>query len=87
MEQTALPMAELRRRAGFSQRELAARIGIHHLTVNALENNPKRIPRPSTMRKVADGIGCEVTDIKEFLRVRRTPRKRHPKTRRTPALV
>jgi transcriptional regulator with XRE-family HTH domain len=72
----AKPLSQLRALAGFNQRDLAAKTGLHHLTINALENNPKRTPHPGTMRRIADALGCDIADIREFARVRRPRRRR-----------
>jgi len=60
-----LPLHILRTRAGLSQRELAAKTGLHHLTINAIENRRQKT-RPSTMRRICDELGCRLEDVEEF---------------------
>lgn len=62
----ALPLSVLRNRAGMTQRELAAEAGLHHLTINGIENQRERQPRPATMRAICQVLGCRPEDVEEF---------------------
>jgi transcriptional regulator with XRE-family HTH domain len=54
----------LRERAALSQKDLAELSGVARATIADLETG-KRPARPSTLRKVAQGLGVEVTDLYE----------------------
>jgi transcriptional regulator with XRE-family HTH domain len=54
----------LRERAALSQKDLAKLSGVARATIADLEAG-KRPARPSTLRKVAQGLGVEVTDLYE----------------------
>ena len=53
---------ELRRRKGWSQRDLANRAGVGQDTISNMELR-RHEPRPSTLRKIAGALGVEVTDL------------------------
>lgn len=61
-----LPLSVLRNRSGMSQRELAAEAGLHHLTINGIENRRERQPRPATMRAICKALGCRPEQVEEF---------------------
>ena len=52
----------LRRRAGLTQRELAARAGLTHSTVAYLETG-KHAALPSTVRKLAAALGVPPDEL------------------------
>jgi transcriptional regulator with XRE-family HTH domain len=62
----------LRERAALSQDDLAELSGVARATIADLEAG-KRPARPSTLRKVAQGLGVEVTDLYEGHEVPKTP--------------
>src|SRR5215203_5774561 len=55
-------LRELRARAALSQEDLAERSDVARATIADLEAG-KRPARPSTLRKLAKGLGVEVTDL------------------------
>jgi transcriptional regulator with XRE-family HTH domain len=63
MQRTPL-LRGLRERAALSQQDLAELSGVSRATISDLEAG-KRPARPSTLRKVAQGLGIEVTDLYE----------------------
>src|SRR5829696_8242 len=71
MQRTPL-LRGLRERAALSQEDLAERSGVARATIADLEAG-KRPARPSTLRKVAQGLGVEVTDLYEGHEVPKTP--------------
>lgn len=71
MQRTPL-LRGLRERAALSQEDLAKLAGVSRATVADLEGR-KRPARPSTLRKVAQGLGVEVTDLYEEHEVPKTP--------------
>jgi transcriptional regulator with XRE-family HTH domain len=54
----------LRRRAGFSQEEVAARAALHRTEIGLLENG-RRLPRLDTILKLSGAIGEEPCDFLE----------------------
>lgn len=58
-----LRVEELRRRRKWSQRELARRAGVRHVTIVALERGAS--PRLDTLAKLADAFGVKVTQLLE----------------------
>ena len=46
---------------GMTQRELAEKLGIHHVSLNAMLRNDNF--KVETLEKFADAIGCEVADF------------------------
>lgn len=59
------PLRRLRRLKGWSLRDLAREAGVSVDTVLDLENRT-RIPRPATMRKIAEALGVEIAAVDEF---------------------
>jgi transcriptional regulator with XRE-family HTH domain len=55
-------LKELRRRRGWSQRELAEESGVGQDTVSGIESG-RHEPRPSTLRKLAAALDVEVADF------------------------
>ena len=55
-------LKSLRRRAGLTERELAARAGLTHSTVAFLETG-KHAALPSTVRKLADALGVPAAEL------------------------
>ena len=58
-------LKEARRRRVLSQRELARRAGVVQRTIVEAEAG-RQVPRPATMRKLAEALGVEVADVDEF---------------------
>jgi transcriptional regulator with XRE-family HTH domain len=56
-------LIKLRRAKGFSQEELAKRIGLSVATVSKLEEGRIGDPRGSTIVKLALGLSCRVDDL------------------------
>ena len=63
--QTRTKLATARRRAGLSQEDLAARAGVHPHTISKIERGLLVVPRPSTCRKLAAALGCQIVDLFE----------------------
>ena len=59
------PLRRLRRLKGWSLRDLAREAGDGVDTVLDLEHRA-RLPRPSTMRKIAAALGVAIAEIDEF---------------------
>lgn len=55
---------ELRRRKGWSQKDLARASGVGQDTISGVESG-RHDPRPSTLRKLAAALGVEVSDFFE----------------------
>ena len=53
---------EIRRRKGWSQKDLAEESGVGQDTISGIESG-RHEPRPSTLRKLADALGVEVADF------------------------
>ena len=53
---------EIRRRKGWSQKELAEESGVGQDTISGIESG-RHEPRPSTLRKLADALNVEVADF------------------------
>lgn len=53
---------KMRQLAGLSQQNLADDTGIHKDSISGIERGHRR-PHPSTLRKLARGLGVEVSDI------------------------
>ena len=62
----------LRKRAGFSQRELAAQAGIDFTYLSKIENGRVDPPGEATLRALASALGAEAEDL--FARARKMPR-------------
>jgi transcriptional regulator with XRE-family HTH domain len=59
-------LREHRRARYLSQQELAARAGVSLATINKAERQERLRWHLSTMRRVADALGVDPTDIAEF---------------------
>ena len=59
------PLRRLRRLKGWSLRDLARESGVAVDTLLDLEHRA-RVPRPSTMRKIAAALGVEIAAVDEF---------------------
>jgi transcriptional regulator with XRE-family HTH domain len=55
-------LKEERRRKGWSQRDLARETGVNADTISGIETGQHE-PRPSTLRRLAEGLGIEVADF------------------------
>jgi transcriptional regulator with XRE-family HTH domain len=53
---------EIRRRKGWSQKDLAEKSGVGQDTISGIESG-RHEPRPSTLRKLADALDVEVADF------------------------
>jgi HTH-type transcriptional regulator, competence development regulator len=60
-----LRLREQRLRQGLSQRDLSERTGITAANISRLETGETSQPRPSTLRKLAAGLGVEVAELWE----------------------
>jgi tetratricopeptide (TPR) repeat protein/transcriptional regulator with XRE-family HTH domain len=60
-------LRSLRRTAGLSQEELAARAGLSAKAIGALERGERTHPRPHTLRALADALGLAGSDRLAFL--------------------
>jgi transcriptional regulator with XRE-family HTH domain len=67
---------EIRRRKGWSQKDLAEESGVGQDTISGIESG-RHEPRPSTLRKLADALGVEVAD---FFREPAVPLAEAPET-------
>jgi transcriptional regulator with XRE-family HTH domain len=56
-------LRNLRLRRGFSQADLSAKTGVAEFTISEIEGGKRPNPRPSTLRKLAQGLGVEVADL------------------------
>ena len=50
--------------AGLTQAELAERVGMHRVSIVELEGG-KRLPRPRTLKKLADALGVDTRELAE----------------------
>ncbi len=57
-------LKELRRRKGWSQKDLSRESGVGPDTISGIESE-RHAPRPSTLRKLAGALGVEVADLLE----------------------
>ncbi len=55
-------LKEQREKVMLSQGELAQRSGVGISAINKIENG-KETPWPQTIRKLAEGLGCELSDL------------------------
>lgn len=53
---------ELRRRAGLSQEELAARVHVSRATIQNVENG-RTTARPATLRRIAEALGTDMAGL------------------------
>lgn len=60
----AARLKEARAKQAYSQRDLAHRAGLRETTVYHVESG--RRARPSTIRKIADALGVQPTDIADL---------------------
>jgi transcriptional regulator with XRE-family HTH domain len=62
-EDSLRELREIRLRRGLSQADLSAMTGVAEFTISEIESGKRTKPRPSTLRKLAQGLGVEVTDL------------------------
>ncbi len=55
----------LRKAKGLTQRELAGKCGIDYSSLCMYENG-KRIPNMKTIAKLANALGCRISDLNEY---------------------
>jgi transcriptional regulator with XRE-family HTH domain len=79
---------EIRRRKGWSQKDLAEESGVGQDTISGIESG-RHEPRPSTLRKLADALDVEVADFfrEPAVPLAKAPREVGPKDEETPTLV
>jgi transcriptional regulator with XRE-family HTH domain len=58
-------LRNLRLRRGMSQADLSHRTGVAEFTISEIEAGKRPNPRPSTLRKLAQGLGVEVAALYE----------------------
>jgi transcriptional regulator with XRE-family HTH domain len=63
MEDSLRELREIRLRRGLSQADLSAVTGVAEFTISEIESGKRANPRPSTLRKLAQALGVEVTDL------------------------
>jgi transcriptional regulator with XRE-family HTH domain len=56
-------LRNIRLRRGLSQADLSAITGVAEYTISEIEAGKRPNPRPSTLRKLAQGLGVEVADL------------------------
>jgi transcriptional regulator with XRE-family HTH domain len=56
-------LREIRLRRGLSQADLSATTSVAEFTISEIESGKRANPRPSTLRKLAQGLGVEVRDL------------------------
>src|SRR3712207_328625 len=59
-------------RAGWSQKELACRSGVHNVTISKIES-AQVFPRGTTLRKLADAFGVHVRALLDDTNVPKLP--------------
>jgi XRE family transcriptional regulator, master regulator for biofilm formation len=64
MEKVGAKIREIRERKGLSLREVAKRLGIGHAYLSRVEND-KVSPNVETLAKIAEALGCEISDFFE----------------------
>ena len=62
MDNISRRLREERQLRGWSQRDLARETGVNTDTISGIETGQHE-PRPSTLRKLAEGLGIEVRDL------------------------
>lgn len=65
METVKLTLKEIRQRKGYSQIEVAEKVGISHMTYNRLENDieRRRSVKAETIKDIAEMLGVKMEDI------------------------
>lgn len=58
-------LQQVREARKLTQRQLADASGIPQQTISSLENGSRTDPRLSTLRGLADALGCEIDDLYE----------------------
>jgi transcriptional regulator with XRE-family HTH domain len=56
-------LRNIRRRRGLTQADLAAGTGVSEFTISEIESGKRPNARPSTLRKLAEGLGVTVADL------------------------
>jgi transcriptional regulator with XRE-family HTH domain len=52
-----------RKKLGISQKELSKKSGVSRTIISALETNNDTVTSTATLLKIADALGCNVSDI------------------------
>lgn len=65
IKQLGISIAKTRKLKGMSQLDLCSEIGMEKTNLSAIENGRKNIAS-TTLRKIADGLKCEVGELFEF---------------------
>ncbi len=52
-----------REKLGISQEELSKKSGVSRTIISALETNNDTVTSTTTLLKIADALGCKVSDI------------------------
>lgn len=60
------PLRELRRLKGWTLRDLAREAKVSADTLNDYEQRKPRLPRPRTMKRIADALGVSIASVDEF---------------------
>ena len=65
METVKLTLKEIRQRKGYSQIEVAEKVGISHMTYNRLENDieRRRSVKAETIKDITEMLGVKMEDI------------------------
>jgi transcriptional regulator with XRE-family HTH domain len=79
---------EIRRRKGWSQKDLAEESGVGQDTISGIESG-RHEPRPSTLRKLADALDVEVADFfrEPAVPLAKAPGEAGPKDEETPGTL
>lgn len=56
-------MKQLREKQGFSINQLAEAAGISNSQISRIENGVRGVPKPATIRKIADALAVPYTDM------------------------
>lgn len=59
-------VAELRKKAGLTQRELADLVGVTESTIRNLENNRNGVDQVERVVKLCEALSCEARDLIEY---------------------
>lgn len=62
MEANGLLIRRKREGLGHGLNRFAANIGLNNSTLSRIETGQRK-PRPETLKKIADGLGCKITDL------------------------